>query len=55
VNYIPIEQMQDKWLVGVVGIPSRIFASFSFGPVSVQPETRKYAWSEELCDGPLCG
>ena len=27
-NYIPIEQMQDKWLVGVVGISSRVFASF---------------------------
>jgi hypothetical protein len=55
VNYIPIEQMQDKWLVGVVGISSRVMALFSFDPISVQPETRKYARSEELCDGPLCG
>lgn len=22
VNYVPIEQMQDKWLVGVVGVLS---------------------------------
>jgi hypothetical protein len=47
--------MQDKWLVGVVRISSHVSTSFSFDPISVQPETRKYAWSEELCDGPLCG
>jgi hypothetical protein len=55
VNYIPIEQMQDKWFVGVVRIPLRVFVLFSFHPISVQPETLKYAWCEELCDGPLCG
>jgi aminoacyl tRNA synthase complex-interacting multifunctional protein 1 len=32
VNYIPIEQMQDKWLIGVVGIPSRTFGIFSLTP-----------------------
>ena len=31
-NYIPIEQMQDKWLVGVVGTPSCVRALFFMNP-----------------------
>ena len=30
VNYIPIEQMQDKWLVGVVGILSCGFSTIFY-------------------------
>lgn len=53
-NYIPIEQMQDKWLVGVVGIRHTSSHLFSLTPFSVQPQTSQYAWREELCNGSLC-
>jgi len=54
VNYVPIEQMQDKWLVGVVSILSYVSLSIFTKKNSVQLEARKYAWGEELRDGTLC-
>jgi aminoacyl tRNA synthase complex-interacting multifunctional protein 1 len=56
VNYIPIEQMRDKYLVGVVcsnspSLPPAMSDCYE----TVQPEAGEHARREELRHGPLCG
>ncbi len=53
VNYVPIEQMQDKWLVGVVSILSYSLFLHFHQIFSVQLKARKYARGEKLRDGSL--
>jgi hypothetical protein len=53
VNYVPIEKMQDKWLVGVVRATTSL-TRVLLRTSTVQPQASKHARREELCHGPLC-
>ena len=53
-HYIPIEQMRDKYLVGVVSIPRVRFASLLRWCMLVQLEAREHARCQEFCHGSLC-
>jgi aminoacyl tRNA synthase complex-interacting multifunctional protein 1 len=53
VNYIPIEEMRDKYLVCIVSCHYDVITRWLTFHI-VQLETREHAWSEELCDGPSC-
>jgi len=53
VNYIPIEEMRDRYLVCIVSHLYYVTARWLTFHV-VQLETREHAWSEELCDGSSC-
>lgn len=53
VNYIPIEEMRDKYLVCIVSYHYDVITRCLIFPV-VQLETRQHAWGEELCDGLSC-
>lgn len=53
VNYIPIEQMRDKYLVAVVCRLAPLSRSLFDKLKLVQFKTGKYARSEKLRDGPL--
>ena len=54
VNYIPIENMRDKMLITVVRLILSILMVHRSRFLLVQSEACEHAWSEELCDGPLC-
>lgn len=53
VNYIPIEEMRDKYLVCIVSYHDDVITRWLTFHI-VQLETRQHAWGEELCDGPSC-
>lgn len=56
VNYIPIEEMRDKYLVAVVR-PLFFFSRSMYpddGMHQVQPQAREYARREESRDGSMC-
>ena len=54
VNYIPIDQMRDKYLVAVVSHLSFLWLAFPSCHIQVQPQARQHAWREEFRDGALC-
>ncbi len=51
VNYIPIEEMQDKYLVAVVRGVLRYTEIRVYSFTIVQSEASKHAWSQEFRDG----
>lgn len=54
VNYIPIEEMRDKFLVAVVRKLSRVILFTLLYLTLVQPKTSKHARREKSCHGAMC-
>ena len=54
VNYIPIEQMRDKYLVAVVSACILCIFTWFQRILPVQLEASKHAGSQELCYGAMC-
>ena len=54
VNFIPIEQMRDKYLVAVVGLSYHMIDVVDVSLSLVQPQTSEYARHQEFCHGVVC-